>query len=75
MRPFFEPHHMPCSDCGASVARPQRSIHVCDAGRLIDFQMFQLRDEVAAFDGALDAYLASPQGQFDAWYAARRRAA
>ncbi len=73
MQPLFESHHMPCSDCGASVARPERHVHVCDAARLVAFQMFQLRDEIADFDGALAAYLESPQGRFDAWYAARRR--
>jgi hypothetical protein len=36
--------------------------------------MFQLRDGIAGFDAALDAFLESPRGRFDVWYAARRRA-
>lgn len=65
---------MPCSDCGASVARSDRDDHVCDDARRLDFQMFHLRDEIARFDGVLDAYLRSPRGRFEAWYAARKRA-
>ena len=70
---FTHPSHMPCPECGASVARDEADLHECDAERLIDYRMFQLREEVTAFDAALRAYLDSPQGRFDQWLAERER--
>jgi hypothetical protein len=71
---FPEPRHMPCSDCGAAVERARRDEHVCDRERLLDYQMFQLRHEVAAMDRELSTYLASPHGRFAVWCAERGRA-
>lgn len=68
-----EPQHMPCDDCGASVARAQRDQHSCDVERRLDFELFQLRSEVDAFDEEFAVYLESPLGRFAAWYAARSR--
>jgi len=73
MQPFFEPPHMPCEECGASVAREERDEHVCDQARRLDYVMFRLREEVEAFDQELVDYLHSPQGRFDAWLAERER--
>ena len=70
---FAQPSHMPCPECGASVAYGEADMHECDPARLVDYRMFQLRDEVAGFDGALGAYLDSPQGQFAQWIAERGR--
>ena len=39
----------------------------------LDHQLLQLRPEIAQFDDALGAYLDSPGGRFDVWYAERRR--
>jgi hypothetical protein len=64
---------MPCSDCGAAVERASTQEHVCDRSRLIDYQMFQLRDEMAAVDGEVAAYLDSPRGRFELWWAERER--
>ncbi len=64
---------MPCTECGASVARGERDAHVCDAERRLEFELFQLRGAIAAFDAELAAYLDSPQGRFEAWDAERRR--
>ncbi len=64
---------MPCTECGASVARGERDAHVCDAERRLEFELFQLRAVIAAFDDELAAYLDSPQGRFEAWDAERRR--
>jgi hypothetical protein len=47
--------------------------HVCDAERLLDFRLFQLRDEIAAFDAQLSAWLASARGRFATWLAERDR--
>jgi hypothetical protein len=73
MWPVFEPPHMPCDVCGASLARAERETHVCDPQRRLDYSMFQLRAEVVSFHEELDAYLASPHGRFAAWLAARER--
>jgi hypothetical protein len=64
---------MPCPDCGASVAGAAVGAHVCDAERLLDFRLFQLRDEIAAFDAQLNEWLASAKGRFAAWLAERDR--
>jgi hypothetical protein len=68
-----EPQHMPCNDCGASVARAKRDEHACDAERRLDYELFQLRGEVDAFDEEFEVYLESPAGRFAAWCAARTR--
>jgi hypothetical protein len=64
---------MPCPDCGESVARAEKDEHICDDERWLDYQMFQLRDEVEGLEGSVAAYLDSPQGRFEAWYAALMR--
>jgi hypothetical protein len=68
-----DPGYLPCDACGAAVARKDRDSHVCDRERLLDYQMFHLREEVAALDHELRAYLDSPAGQFELFYAARDR--
>ena len=67
------PAYMPCPDCGASVARAERDSHVCDEGRRLEYELFQLREETAAFGAALAAWLESPQGRFERFYAERQR--
>ena len=71
--PFPEPRHLPCSDCGAAVEQSRHDEHVCDRERLLDYQIFQLRDEMAALDEELAVYLDSPRGRFELWCAARDR--
>jgi hypothetical protein len=70
---FPQPSFMPCSECGESVARAERDEHECDAERRLDFQVFQLRDEIAGFDSGFAAFLQTPRGMFSAWDAERRR--
>jgi hypothetical protein len=67
------PSFRPCADCGASVARDEGDKHECDEERKLDYQLLQLRYEIAGFDDALGEYLDSPAGRFNAWYAERRR--
>jgi hypothetical protein len=66
---------MPCPECGASLAREAAGTHVCDGERMLDFRLFQLRGEIAAFDAQLSAWLASAYGCFAAWIAERDRRA
>jgi hypothetical protein len=62
---------MPCEHCGASVARGDE--HACDHERRLEFQLFALREEVAAFEEQLGAWLRTPEGAFACFYAARTR--
>ena len=66
---------MPCAECGASVERTASGAHVCDADQLLDFRLFQLREEIAAFDTELAAWLESARGRFATWLAERERRA
>jgi hypothetical protein len=70
---WFQPAHMPCPDCGAGVPRAEAAGHECDPERLLDYRLFQLRDDIAGLDGALTDYLGSPEGRFAAWLAERER--
>jgi hypothetical protein len=71
----FQPRFTPCSDCGATVDRASPGDHDCDAERLLELRLFQLRDEIAAFDAQLAAWLKSAPGRFAAWIAERDRLA
>jgi hypothetical protein len=46
---------------------------VCDVERVLDFRLFQLRDEIAAFDAQLAEWLRTARGRFAAWIAERDR--
>ena len=70
---FPTPRHMPCPECGAAVERAEKDAHVCDPDRLVDYRMFQLRDEVAAVEDEVGVYLDSPEGRFELWRAERLR--
>jgi len=73
MPSFFTSHHMPCPECGASVSAFEHDQHACDPARLLEFRLFQLRDEVHGFEAGLRDYLASPHGRFSQWLAERER--
>jgi hypothetical protein len=70
---FPQPHYMPCAECGASVGRADAELHVCDPQRRAEYRFFQCRAELEQFDAQLVAFLASPRGRFEVWYAAQRR--
>ena len=72
---FPQSRFMPCTECGASVERVDADAHVCDRDRLLDFHLFQLREEIAAFDAQLAEWLASARGRFASWLAERERRA
>ena len=69
----FQPRFKPCSECGASLAVTDAHEHVCERERWLDYQLFQVRDEIAGFDGEFGAYLSSARGRFEAWCAERER--
>jgi hypothetical protein len=64
---------MPCTECGVSVARGERDEHVCELECWLDYHVEQLRPELDALEDEFGAYLRTPRGRFDAWYAERRR--
>jgi hypothetical protein len=66
---FPQPTHMPCTECGASLAREQAAAHACDPERQLDFRLFHLRDEIAAFDEQFSAWLTTARGRFALWLA------
>jgi hypothetical protein len=72
---FPQSRFMPCPECGLSVERVEIDLHECEAERLLDFRLFQLREEITEFDAQLVAWLASTRGRFAAWLAERDRRA
>ena len=70
---FAHSSFMPCTECGTSVAVGERDEHVCNPERLLDYRMFQLREEVARFDAGLRGFLESAHGRFAQWLAERER--
>jgi len=66
---------MPCDHCGASVERGAEAAHECDDARLLEYRVFRLRDEIESFDGEWTAWLQSPHGLFERYYAERTRRA
>ena len=70
---FAYSSHMPCTQCGTSVAAAELDVHVCDPERLLDYRMFQLREEVAGFEAGFRRYFDSAQGRFAQWLAERER--
>jgi hypothetical protein len=67
---FPRSQHMPCPDCGASVARAENDAHTCDPERRLDYELFRWRDAIAAFEDELATWLGTPQGRFACWLAA-----
>jgi hypothetical protein len=70
---FLQPQYVPCPECGASVAVGELDEHRCAPDRWIDYQMFQLRAEIATFEHQVAEYLDSTQGRFAQYYARRQR--
>ena len=70
-----EGRYRPCVQCGAWVEPDATDAHVCDKERALDFRIFQLRGEIAAFDAQLAAWLGTARGRFAAWIAEHDRLA
>jgi len=70
---FSHPPFMPCPECGASVAVADEPEHVCDPARRIDYELFQLREEVSGLCAQIGEYLDSAEGRFEQWYAEYER--
>jgi hypothetical protein len=61
------------SSAGASLPVDARDGHVYSEQRRLAYRLFQLRAELAAFEDQYAAWLESPQGRFELWYAERER--
>jgi hypothetical protein len=70
---FAHSPFMPCPECGASVPVAAESEHTCNPGRRLDFELFQLREEISSLGAEIDDYLSSARGRFEQWYAERER--
>lgn len=68
---MFRSRYMPCDACGASVDRTVLAGHECSPERLVDYQLFGLRDEVVRLEAGIRHYLATASGRFESWLAAR----
>jgi hypothetical protein len=64
-----------CEDCGVAVPVNEGDIHECEPERRLEFQLLRLRPGIVAFEADLRAFLASPRGRFELWYAERQRLA
>jgi hypothetical protein len=68
----FVSRYMPCTECGESVERTTADVHRCDPERALDYQMFGLREAIAAFETKFHAFLGENRGRFEVWLAARK---
>ena len=68
---MFWSRYMPCAECGASVDGRADTPHACSHERRVEYQMFGLREEVAALEAGVRGYLGTPLGKFEVWSAAR----
>ena len=69
---MFASRFMPCSDCGESVERSVAPGHRCSSERLVDYQMFGLRGDIAGFDDGWRRFLRTNGGRFEVWLASRQ---
>jgi hypothetical protein len=70
---FPQAQFQPCPDCGAPVAEDQAELHDCDRRRFVEYQMLLLRPAIVRLETDLEAWLRTPQGRFEAYYATRER--
>lgn len=69
---MFLARFMPCSECGESVERSTAPVHRCRSERLVEYQLFGLRDGIAEYEAQLGAYLHTVTGRFEVWLAGRQ---
>jgi hypothetical protein len=69
---FPPPSSLPCPECGAPIAMDGEG-HDCDEERKRWYQLFLVNGEIQELEDELRAYLSSPQGRFELFYAERER--
>jgi hypothetical protein len=55
------------------VATAAGAEHACNPNRRLDFELFQLRDEISGLDAEIGNYLSSARGRFEQWQAEQER--
>jgi hypothetical protein len=70
---FPQAQFQPCPDCGAPVVEDEVDLHQCDRRRFVEYQMLLLRPEIVRFDLEVAAWMRTPHGRFEAYYAMRER--
>lgn len=68
---MFVSRFMPCDRCGESLDLADQVPHECAPDRVVDFQMFALRDDVAELESRFAGWLHTAHGRFEVWLAAR----
>jgi hypothetical protein len=53
--------------------RDDSPTHECSQDEVLDYRLFLDRQDEVTLNDEVTAYLASPQGQFEVWYAERER--
>ena len=71
---FPLPTSLPCPECGAALSLDGGD-HVCDEERRRWHQLFLVNAEIEELENEVRAYLRSPEGRFEAYYAERQRLA
>ena len=71
---FPPPVSLPCPECGAAITLDGYD-HVCDEERRRWHQLFLVNAEIEELENEIRAYLRSPEGRFEAFYAERQRLA
>jgi hypothetical protein len=69
------PEYTTCPHCGTSIARRALERHICDERHRVDHVSRLVSAEAALFGLEYRRFLASPQGRFEQFYAARERGA
>jgi len=70
---FPQADFQPCPDCGAPVVEDEVEIHECDRRRFVEYQMLLLRPEIVRFETEVAAWMQTPRGRFETYYAMRER--
>lgn len=71
---FPPPVSLPCPECGAAIPLDGGE-HLCDEERRRWHQLFLVNAEIEELENEVRAYLRSPEGRFEAYYAERQRLA
>jgi hypothetical protein len=64
---------MACPNCGEPCAWELNDGHVCELERRYDYELIKRNEELNRFADEVAAWMASPQGRFEAWCAERDR--
>jgi len=70
---MFVSRYIACGECGALIERDGTDCHECQREQWIEFQVSHVRRDLERLDDEFKAFLTTPQGSFDAWYAERQR--